>query len=297
MNLRRRYGRKPFTESHISNFCRDLVLENRMKAWALDLADLEERLQQAIARHPSGLDYGRVCELVYESYAKVVAGKTTARLFGDKNPHYALLVHQLLKVFDRARFVHVVRDPRDNVLSYKSVPFDVENTSALAYRWRAYNQHILRAQRAAPDRFLRIRYEDLLAEPEHTLQELCQFLGLSYESSMLGFFEEHPSNFYGEGSAWFGNLGRPLDTAQANKWQSQLASNEVADIEAICGQLLTTFGYSRVAADRPLRQLLRAPGIALGVLSVLAEQATFAALPPELRIEIINRYRKQSGRV
>jgi len=201
MNLWRRYGRKPFTEAQVDDFCRDLLRENRMQTWNLDTTDVAIRLRSALSAMHGAVSYSRACELVYESYAHVTLGKVSARLFGDKNPHYALLVERLLKTFPHARFLHMVRDPRDNILSYKSVPFDVNDSRALAYRWRAYNLRLLRAQAAAPDRFLQVRFEDLLANADAELGRVCEFLGIAYEPSMLSFFEESPVDFYGQGSA------------------------------------------------------------------------------------------------
>jgi hypothetical protein len=149
----------------------------------------------------------------------------------------------------------------------------------------------------APDRFMQVRYEDLVHNAEAVLKDVCGFLGVSYESDMLTFFEDRPSGFYGKGNTWFDNLGRPLDPKQADKWRDMLNIDEISLIEDLCGGLLEEFGYARAGARRLSTHLRATPGVAVGALSVLAEDLVFAALPAEWRIWLINRYRKRSGRI
>lgn len=294
MNLRRRYGTGPLAPSRVDAFVRDVLAENRMKTWGLSPADLQRRLRS----NGGALPYAEVCTRVYESYAHGTVGKRQARLLGDKNPHYALLVERLLETFPEARFIHLVRDPRDNVLSYRAVPFDLGDVRALAYRWRAYNTRLLRAQGLAPQRFLRIRYEDLIRGPAPVLAQVSAFLGLPYEAAMLAFHEHDDGAFYGKGSAWFEKLQGPLDPDQAEKWRTGLSADEASQVEAICGPLMDWFGYERSAEDLALRSLPQTlSGVTAGALSVVAEDLIFAALPTRARIALINRYRKQSGRI
>lgn len=291
MNLRRRYQGGGFRTRGIEAFCHDLVAERRMAAWGLDTTDVAARLRG----HGADLDYARACAEVYLSHAEHTEGQTP-KLVGDKNPHYALFATQLVRLFPAARFVHIVRDPRDNVLSYQSVPFDLSSTGALASRWLRYHRAIMRASQWHPDRFIRIRYEDLVTDPQGQLSAVCRFLGVAFDEAMLGFAGEAPSSFYGDGSAWFDKLERPLDPGQIGKWQGKLGRQDLALVEDICGHEMRQLGYdlSGLGDEPSARGRLDA---AIGTASVAAERFVFGGLPPELRTWGINAYRARTGRV
>ena len=110
---------------------------------------------------------------------------------GDKTPansHYLPLIHQLLP---EARFVHLVRDGRDVVVSryFHGVrvhqqlanPQPLESFAAVAPRLLEHWQHSVEAasqfHQAQPGvAWLELRYEDLLDKPEACLARLIAFL-------------------------------------------------------------------------------------------------------------------------
>ena len=292
MNLRRRYSSGGWDRPRVQAFCRDLVLENRMKTWNLDLGSLAERLNGQL----DSLDYAGVCNQVYLSYALSVCDAEPT-LVGDKNPHYGLLARHIAQMFPQARFVFIVRDYRDNICSYKTVPFDMNQTAALAYRWRKYNREIHQVELQYPKRFLRLRYEDLISDPESNLGRVCQFLGVQFDSRMLSFHESKPDGFHGEGSHWFEKLGEPLDADQAEKWREQMDPRDLQVADRICGQDGRLFGYEpRPGRGSSLDPVSRA-GLVAGWASVAAEKLIFHGLPAELRMRVINSYRSRTGRV
>lgn len=295
MNLRRRFARGPWSHRRVEAFCRDLLLENRMRTWQLDIQDVRARLLARL-NSSQGLDFRSACEAVYTSYAECTAGCSDVVCVGDKNPHYGLFADRLVRLFPGARFIHIVRDARDNVLSYKQVPFDLDDTAALAYRWARYNHELMEVAARHPASFLRIHYERLIADPEPTLSEVCAFLGVDFEPSMLSFFERAPQGFYGEGSAWFDKLGKPLDASQARKWASDMLPSEVRLVEAVAGEALHALGYERSSMRPGLSPIERArAGVGWG--SVAAEKAIFGIVPARWRIWFINTYRSRTGRV
>jgi hypothetical protein len=292
MSLERRYGAGAWDEARVDAFLRDLVLENRMRTWNLDLTALRSVLVSRL----NTLRYAEVCRLVYAAAAERL-GRTDAGWLGDKNPHYALLTSRIAACFPAARFVHIVRDPRDNICSYRTVPFDVGNVGALAYRWRRYNEEILATARAFPDRFLRLRYEDLIADPRRELGRICAFLDLAFEDAMLAFHEADTEGFYGERSRWFANLKKPLDAARAERWRTDLPEASVRLADAICGPLAAELGYAVDEPNTRATHVTRWIGQGFGWGSVLAEKFVFDALPVQLRSRLINAYRRSSGRI
>src|SRR4029450_6547520 len=98
-------------------------------------------------------------------------------LWGDKTPAYMPDVRLLAALYPRARFVHLVRDPRDCVLSTQDAWGNSPVRTAQEWADR------VRACRAAgavvgPSRFLELCYEDLVTDVRGRLAGVFDFLGV-----------------------------------------------------------------------------------------------------------------------
>jgi LPS sulfotransferase NodH len=287
MHLDRAYGRRPPDGRWVRAFQRDLRLEDRMKRWALDPV----RLARSLEAVGPDAGYEELCSRVYAEHA-AACGKPQARLLGDQNPHHALFVERLMELFPTARFVWLVRDHRDNILSYRDVPFDLGSVAGLAYRWRRYNESVARAARAAPARFKRLRFEDLLANPEATLECLCDFLALDFDARMLEFQVRA-----GESALeWHRRLSQPLDTRRANRWRQGMTARQVSTADAICQPFAADLGYPPAHAAEKKAAVARLPGVAGGWAITELELLLFR-LPLATRTACIRCYRSLTGNI
>jgi hypothetical protein len=271
-------------ERELRRFARDVFREDRMRRWRLSV----ERLSELLRAAPPPPSLARLCAMVYQASAEA-HGVAGARRLGDKNPHYALFVRELAALFPQARFLHLVRDYRDNVVSYREVPFDLSSVAALSYRWRRYNQEVLRSASLLPERFLRIRFESLVRSPEPWLQEICRFLGVSYSPAMLTSRSRREE----ASESWHRRLALPVDDAQVGVWRSGLRPGEVALADRICQPLGASLGYLVEPPSSPGRVPAAQPGLALGWAATVAERLLFR-LPLPARVAIIRAYRAAS---
>src|SRR5947199_185775 len=86
-------------------------------------------------------------------------------------------------IYPDAYYVHIVRDGRDAVRSLASREWYDGSLEEAAVEWR---QSVLAARAAArPDRFLEVRYEELLADPERLIPEIFDFLDLRVDADVL----------------------------------------------------------------------------------------------------------------
>lgn len=295
LGLRRAYGTGGEGPELAARFVRDLLRERRMQSWHLDEGALTRRLQALLALEAERPSYARLCREVYASYAEDTLGRPTPAWLGDKNPHYALFVESLAELFPDARFVHVTRDPRDNVRSYREVDFDLGDEVALAWRWRRYNERVLSARRRMPERFVHVRFEALVREPERELSRVCAHLELDFEPAMLAAREPGPRASPDAEPGWFQVPLGPVDAAAA-RGPSALALPARRAVDSICGQLAEQLGYPRGEPLRPSARLRLLPGLALGASSVAAEELLFGRAPLPLRAGFINGYRRALGR-
>ncbi|MFF1923592.1 sulfotransferase [Streptomyces sp. NPDC058221] len=82
------------------------------------------------------------------------------------------------------RVLHIVRDPRATALSYSTAKeyIDPMSPARSSGYWTAFNLASELVGRAAGERYLRIRHEDLCARPRELVAEVMRFAGLDDES-------------------------------------------------------------------------------------------------------------------
>ncbi len=143
-----------------------------------------------------------------------------------------------------ARFLWLVRDPRDVVASNLRSVFGPSSAAAGATLWRdqqAQGWHAS-AGGTSPD-CLTIRYEDLVTRPEAVVRTICAFLDEPFDARML---MPHASAFArqtaGLARSWQG-LASPIFATSARRFVRELASAEIATVEAIAGPWMADFGY------------------------------------------------------
>lgn len=137
----------------------------------------------------------------------------------------------LLRVFPKARIIHLVRDPRDVARSSIGMGW-AGNTWFGVDHWIGTEQEWDRHGAALPpDQVFSLRYETLLTAPEQELGRLCAFIGLDYDPAMLTF--DQTSSY------------AAVDPALAFQWKRKQTPREVADVEHKVGPLLAARGYAR----------------------------------------------------
>src|SRR4051794_19185395 len=149
--------------------------ESRFRVLGLDADDVKKQIVEGPPTLGSAL--GIVFRAYSESHGK-------AR-WGDKRPAYYSFVDELDHLFPDAQFVHMVRDGRACVASMKKTKwFDHEPIPCMATWMMAIDCSQESGARLGPDRFLEVRYEDLVTAPEPAIRRVCEFLGEEYAPQM-----------------------------------------------------------------------------------------------------------------
>jgi hypothetical protein len=192
--------------------------------------------------------YDRFVARIFDLYA-ARRGKQFA---GDKTPGYVRRIWLVHPLWPRARFVHIVRDPRDVCLSMlhwsngertagQDGTWDTDPAISTALYWR-YSVAVGREDAGAflgPSLYHEVRYEDLVSSPERELERICTFLCLPYAEEMTRFYEGRTRPKPGRSSKaqWL------PPTAGLRDWRTQLPTTDVERIEAAAGDLIRSFGY------------------------------------------------------
>jgi hypothetical protein len=234
---------------------------------------LLDAIMELEAWHDLPLDEREALELIGRARPWSVAGGLRAIYrelavregkprWGDKTPGHVGCMPAIAELLPEAHFIHIIRDGRAVAASVRNVPFAPGDGSieAIADDWR---DQILagRSAGAALPHYHELRYERLVDEPEHALREVCEFVDLEFDASMLRAHEfarrrldqlpeERPLrggiDTKAERLARHANVMRPPDPALAHRWRKLLTADDVARFEARAGGLLTDLGYAAV---------------------------------------------------
>jgi hypothetical protein len=162
-------------------------------------------------------------------------------------------------LFPDAIWVHLVRDGRDAALSFLELPegfsgktwAQPRTAAQFAARWRTEILAAQRLGRHAGDRYLELRYEDLVDEPEQWLRRVCEHASLPWEADMLDHTRPSDTAHMPEHR----NLAQP-PTPGLRDWRNQMSRDDALAFEDVAGDVLQRFGYELLepGASYPTRQ-------------------------------------------
>ncbi len=176
---------------------------------------------------------------------------------GEKTPDNVMNLRLLKTVFPQARFLHVVRDVRDCIVSawFHNLRLNREEALSIGATldefamlvvevWRKTIEAKLAFSHQHPNAIMTVRYEDLIAEPRLALRRSLDFLDVNASKSAIDFClagadfhalsgrkngEENQTSFFRKGVV--------------GDWRNHLSRRSHIEILRRCGDLMRQFGY------------------------------------------------------
>ena len=204
-------------------------------------------------------------------------------IVGDKSPNTLLedeAVRLMHKVYPDARLIFIVRDGRDVAISHRFQNFidapqhlpaedlriredfarrpepylagerSVFTSKALEREAGGWSRNVTRTHQAAgelySDRYLHLRYEDLLAEPLEVMKMVWSFLGADseaegLEAALQDELKRNPDADWQSQKA--GDLVEPLEKGKQGSWRALFTAQDRQAFKQLAGQALIDWGY------------------------------------------------------
>jgi hypothetical protein len=250
---------KKWKETDIIDFVEKLYMEPLFTAlWHLDKKELTKILLSAI----DFADYTLLCKIVYYQMRK---GKENLIYISDKNPQYIIHLKTISKLFPEAKFVHIVRDPLDNIYS-EITSFRIGNVLFRACQWVGYNSIVEKRKEIEPGKYLTILYENLVSNTEGTMKLVCEYLDISFAGTMTqnqspDWLKAHQERMgIAENERMIHrNLMKPIDTSNVGKWKNKMDPYDQMIAEVVTGSFAKKMYRYDIDSNRNNKSLKVSP--------------------------------------
>lgn len=174
-----------------------------------------------------------------------------------KNPELTMVFPELAQFRPAAKFVTVVRDPRDCVASMKVVaerthkagkkppmPEMSDGAEGMASLYLRYYANVIASPLIhEPDRLLFVRYEDIVTSPAVAVAKLSLWSGLDIRPDAIA------GTAAGDDGSIFGArlYGQKISEDAIGNFRKRLDPTEIAAVETVTAEFMETFGYGSPA--------------------------------------------------
>jgi hypothetical protein len=166
-------------------------------------------------------------------------------IVGEKTPYYGGMAPVLHQMFPMAKFIHLYRDPRDTIVSFRALEWWVaKSVVSCTMIIKGTLENLLDLpNKIGGNRVINIKYEDLVQHPESTLRKIFLFLDKGYVDTSLTFHLRKEKGYLNLESDWKKLSLSPLTTSRIGIHESGLTEKDIGFIEWKMEDLLERLGY------------------------------------------------------
>jgi len=182
----------------------------------------------------------------------------TLRIVGDKTPQHSISMPLLAQLYPGAKFIHIIRDPRDVATSAwfhfgKSDPRSFEDFLR-HYITQVWPVNVGGARQAAPaigDRYYEVKYETLIEDETTEIRKMLKFLGADASDEAVQACVQAGDFKKRSGGRDRGQMDADsfYRSGTAGDWQNHLPVEIVADCCEVIAPLMIECGYDPTCAE------------------------------------------------
>jgi len=248
-------------DATISRFCYDFYLfsEGKLEPQFGKSDDLISLLTD----HRSILTGELAIKLAYFAFFPN-KDKSQVTTIVDKELKFHYFLDDVAAYYPQSKFIILLRDPRDNVLIKLKRAVKKKKRESVLFFAKTWNYEYAKLYEKikgiSPDRYIRVKYEDLVSAPEETLKRISDFLNVPYTPGMLEYdqkFREElkKAELIGDTvkqhlSMYHEGLTRKVSTEKVGIWKKELSPEDNNLIWSICEKTALMSGYEAEGCKR-----------------------------------------------
>jgi hypothetical protein len=129
----------------------------------------------------------------------------------EKTPENIFLLKYFLESFSESKVIHIIRDPRDVILSLMNRGLDKRLAAEVWLSSVASIQPFLDKKNV-----YEIKYEELVLEPVQALNKLCEFIGIPFQQAMVDGATNENRNYF---NTWRNQPNDKISTSSVEKFR------------------------------------------------------------------------------
>jgi hypothetical protein len=239
-----------------------------LESWRRHAGMVGQRREKGLPCYMTQDQFLHIAKLNLAQLLQPMIGSLQAgELFLEKTPMHAECMADIVLFLPRARFIHLLRDPRDVVASLLAASrswgssWGPKKARYAARWWRRDAGAAYEAGRKLPSwQFLQVRYEDLSADTEGQLRRCADFLGLAWDRTQIAQAISSntsaatragggtPIALRGEAARVLGDtVNEPegfVRKAEVGSWKRDLTTWQKLETWLVAHELMSELGYA-----------------------------------------------------
>ena len=191
-------------------------------------------------------------EYFIETFRQAFQSKVKPKCWIEKTTSTEIYAIEIKNWFKNAKFIHLIRDPRDNLSSLLSgweKRYNKFNPSVnylihsmIERGLLGFNMAITNRKIIGKSNYLVVKYEDLVSNPNETMKELAKFVGISFSDILV-----QPSTFSNNwvGNNFEGKVFKGVSAKNVGKWNTRISQENAMLMEYYFSDLMDYFGYKK----------------------------------------------------
>ena len=184
--------------------------------------------------------------VLYNEIMRSLIQEAPNNRWGEKTMICWSKIPDFLSMFPKGKVIHVIRDTRDVLSSFKKVTnepglryFDAIFTTLDSMEW-AHKK----GSKLPKNNYKIIKYEDLVNNPSNTIKDISSFLEIDYEESMLNNnFEHRVPHKKWQANTAYEDTFNGVSNISVGKYKEHLSKIEIFFAEMIARNMLGHYDY------------------------------------------------------
>lgn len=222
----------------------------------VDFAKLEENFMRHVEGKPLH-DMRIVIPALLKAYSELDASPPAKKYLVAKETCIEVYANEIASWFPSCRFIHLVRDPRDNFAAIKSgikkkyagygdtemsLLFSTVTRNIWGLKYAELNRRVL-----GDERYRVVRFEDLVVDPDSVMRGVAEWLGIDFADSLLRPTVCGRST---GGNNFDGKVFSGISSDHLGRWRERISPEEAAVIEFSFGKEMIELGYVPECSDQ-----------------------------------------------
>lgn len=152
--------------------------------------------------------------------------------------------NELIKLYPKSKFIHLVRNPLEQVASWMRTPIFIYNPKIAIQDWLKTQDDILNLAYLYPENITTVKYEDVVRDTKVTITHILNFIDEPIEPNCFENKQEQ------DGHDWnklWENVNKPVGN-NLNKHKEVLCEKDSKLIYSYAGNIMKELGYNIISS-------------------------------------------------